>query len=431
MTRQGGGQRRRSRGRRALLGLVVLALALTACALLGPSLVPADRLGARVAEALGAAAGGRATVGAARLTLVGGPGLKLRDVQLDAGAAGAVTCTDASVSLAVLPLLRRALVVDALSARGPAARATWQGRPVELGDFALRADRLRLVLPPLDGGAVATSADPATGWLTELTGAFALTAARADWAPLALTGLDCEGRVDGRRVTVRRLETGLGGGRVTVAGTLDLGAGAAGSAEAELTLETVAVDALLGRWAPDVAARLAANLSGAVKVACPLGPAEAVVPGLRADGLLTAGEGLLRAGDWLEGAGPYLGDRPDLVDIRFTSGALGFRLADGACAVDSLRLSGPDTAWDLRGNVGLGGTRDSRAPAPGTLDLAVHLRLPAGYTPRLGSLAVFAEALRDRDRRVNLDLKVAGPIDAAAVTLDLGAMSKRAARAGT
>ncbi len=414
MTRQGAGRRRPGRGRRALAGLAAACVVVAACALLAPSLVPADRLAARAAEALGAATGGQATVGAARLTLVGGPGLRLRDVRLDAGEAGAVACDEASVSLAVLPLLRRALVVDGLGARGPSARASWQGRPVALGSFSIRADRLRLALPSPVGGAPAGAA--VTAWPADLAGAFTVTAARVEWAPLAFTDVTGEGRIDGRRVTVRRLEAGCGGGRLAASGTLDLAAAPGGGAEAELALTDVAADALLAAWAPDVAARLGAKLSGTARVACPLGPAEAMPAALRADGLLTAGAGVLRAGDWLQDAGPYLGDRPDLVDVRFTSGALGFRLADGVCAVDSLRLSGPDTAWDARGQVGLAGT----------LDLAVHLRLPAGFTPQLGSLSFFAEALRDRERRVNLDLKVAGPFDAAAVTLDLAAMAQQA-----
>ena len=62
------------------------------------------------------------------------------------------------------------------------------------------------------------------------------------------------------------------------------------------------------------------------------------------------------------------------------------------------------------------------------MDLAVHIKLPTGFTPNLGSMSFFAEAMRDRERRVNLDLRLTGPVDAPEVTLDLAAMSRRARR---
>jgi len=140
-------KRRRPRWARALTGLALVVALGSGIVLVAPRLVPGDRLVSRATEALAAATGADVTIGAAQLTLVGGPGLRLREARIRRADQYDVELEQVAVSLAVWPLLRRQIVIDGLRARGPAARALWQGRPVELSGFALRGDRLRLNVP--------------------------------------------------------------------------------------------------------------------------------------------------------------------------------------------------------------------------------------------------------------------------------------------
>jgi len=165
------------------------------------------------------------------------------------------------------------------------------------------------------------------------------------------------------------------------------------------------------------------KLTGDADVGMPLG-GDGGLDALTAAAHLTTGEGLLRAGPWLGDVGPYLGDRQDLVDIRIATSRLAVRLEDGRCLVDTLVITGPDTDWDLAGALGLGGADGATA----AMDIAVQIKLPPGFTPNLGSMSFFAEAMRDRDRRINLDLRLTGPVTGPDVTLDLAAMSRRARR---
>jgi hypothetical protein len=388
--------------------------------MIAPRLVPEDRLASRAAEAMAAATGADVTVGAAQLTLVGGPGLRLRQARIARAGHYDVELEQLDVSAAVWPLLRRQLVIDGLRVRGPSGSALWQGLPVELSGFECRVDRLRLNVP-LTGSAAAPSArDPADLIPLDLipldmAGSFAFTAARASWSTLVLDRVEASCGLERRVLEVRSLTAGCGGGRTMASATVDFASLPGGALAGELTLDDVEARALLGAWLPEVTAQLDARLTGDVRAECSLRDAATALSTLEAEGRLSTGAGVLRAGPWLGEVEPYLGDRQDLVDIRITELRHAFRVADGSYLVDTLTIDGPDTEWSLGGGVGL----------DGRLDLAVHLRLPAGFTPRMGSLTFFAEALRDADRRVNLDFRLIGPIADPAVTLDLSALARK------
>ncbi len=429
------GSRRGRRTAGLLAGLAALALLVIA----GPRLVPGDRLAARAAEALGAAIGARVSVERAEAMLLGGPGLRLYGVRLDAGSAWQARLESAEVALAVAPLLGRRLVVDRLVVRGPEATTVAAGRTVVLTDFALDAKGLGLDLADHSEGAAAPrpGAGGAATLASGLGGKMALEAAGLSVGMFALAAITAEVRPAVGRFTLSSLVARCGGGDLAGEGWLDLGSAPA-TWEASIRLEGVDAAAMLGEWAPDVASRLDVRLEGDVRAGGQLAAAgppaggNSATPGavealaaLRADARLGGGEGLLKAGDWLAGAGSYLGDRQDLVDVRLSAARLVARLEKGRCLVDTLTLRGPDTDWDLAGMV------DVVAPGVGSepaLDLGVHLKLPPGFTPELGSLRFFAEALRDPQGRINLDLAVRGPLAEPAVTLDLVAMSRRLQR---
>jgi hypothetical protein len=405
-------KRRRPRWARVLAGLALVVALGSGIVLVAPRLVPGDRLATRATEALAAATGADVTIGAAQLTLVGGPGLRLREARIRRTDQYDVELEQLDVSLAVWPLLRRQLVIDGLQARGPAARAVWQGQPVELSGFALRGDRLRLNVP-------LTGSEPT--WPE--SGSFTFTVARATWSTVVVEQLQATGGIEQRVLTVRSLTAGCGDGRVEVAATIDFASVPGGLLAGELAVDAIDTDALLGSWVPDVAAQLDAHLTGRVQMQCRLLDVATALASLKAEGNLSTGEGLLRAGPWLGDVQPYLGDRQDLVDIRIRELHHAFQVADGRYLVDTLTIDGPDTKWSLGGAIGL----------DGALDLAVHVRLPSGFTPRMGSLSFFAEALRDGQGCVNLDFRLKGPFAEPAVTLDLSALARLSKRppAGT
>lgn len=408
-------QRRRARRSRSLAVLALVVALGSGLVLIAPRLVPEDRLASRAAEALAAATGADVTVGAAQLTLVGGPGLRLRRTRIARADQYEVELEQLDVSAAVWPLLRRQLVIDGLRVRGPAARTLWQGLPVELSGFEGRADRLRLVVPLTPGEAAPAARTSSDLIPADLTGSFTFSAARASWSTLVLDRVEVSGGIARRVLEVRSLAAGCGGGGITASATVDFASVPGGALAGELSVDDVEARALLGAWVPEVTAQLDARLTGGVRAQCGLLDATTMLSTLEAEGRLGTGEGVLRAGPWLGEVEPYLGDRLDLVDIRIRELRHAFRVADGRYLVDTLTIDGPDTEWGLRGAVGL----------DGRLDLAVHLRLPAGFTPQMGKMTFFAEVLRDADRRVNLDFRLKGPFADPAVTLDLSSLSRK------
>ncbi len=131
-------------------------------------------------------------------------------------------------------------------------------------------------------------------------------------------------------------------------------------------------------------------------------------------GRIGSGQGVLGAGDWLKDIAEYLGDRQDLKNIRFSELDHNFRVSQGRYQVEELTIDGYDTDWRAQGWVSL----------EGTLDLDLHVKFPAGFTPDLGQWSWLAEGLRDEDQRVNLTLHLTGPSEHPKVGLKLGGSKK-------
>lgn len=400
------------------MALVVAAVVVAAVVFIAPRLVPGPMLAGRVAEALTAATGAEVTVGQARLTLVGGPGLQVSHARLVRRGSYDVALERADVSLAVLPLVGKRLVVDGARASGATAQATWRGQPVALADFTLKARGLNYELPKL--GQAAAGASLADGPLLPpgLEGSLSVKLGHGAWTTFAVDDLELEASLSKRVVILSSLSCRTAGGTVSATGTWDPTTPAAAAVEGAVRLEGVEAAALIRPWAPEVATQLEARVTGEAKLACTLGDAATIRSTLSGEGNLRAGEGVLRTGPWLADAKQYLGDRQDLIDIRFTELRHVFRVAAGTFAVDTLALRGPDTDWDLAGTLGF----------DGATNLAVHLCLPPDFVPNLGSMTMYALALRDAERRVNLDILVQGPLADPVVGLDFAAMAKRLAK---
>lgn len=417
----GGTGRPKARGRRVLGALVVLALLVAAVVIGAPRLLPGDRLAAQAAEALAAATGARVTVETASATLVRGPGLRVRGVRLEGADAWQVTLESAEVSLAAAPLLRRELVVDRLVAKGPEAATQAGRRAVAVTSFTLEASGLGLAL------AGPAAAGPGHRWPKVSRGTVELRAARVVIGGFTLVDVEAKARPLGRRLVIDAVTASCGGGALVLDGEVDLGEVPA-TWEGLLRLTGVDAAALLGEWAPAVATQLDTRLTGQVRAGGVMTAGDVTAgymaaAALRAEAHLGVGPGTVRAGPWLQSAAPYLGTRQDLVDVKVAAGRLAARIAEGRCLVDTLALRGPDTDWALAGALDLVVPPGS-ATGP-AVQMGVHLRLPPGFTPELGSLAFLAEAMRDADGRINLDLGLRGPLGEPGVTLDLVAMSRR------
>ncbi len=407
------------RPRRAVSAVVTTAALVAAVTVIAPRLVPGDKLAARVAEAVAAATGAEVTVGSAHLTLLGGPGLQVTDARVVRQGQYDVALDRADISLAVLPLARRQLVVDGARARGRTAHVSWRGQSLALSTFDVKASGLNYALPKLD--AAARGAGVAAGPLlpADLKGSLSVTLAHGAWSSFAVDDLALQASLKQGIVTVRSLACRTAGGDVSATGSWNPGpAGAAAAVDGVIRLAGVDAAALLRPWAPEVATQLDARVSGDARLACTLGDAATIRATLAGDGRLHAARGTLRTGPWLAEAKPYLGSRQDLVDIRFDQLRHVFRVGNGSYQLDTLAIRGPDTNWDLQGALGF----------DGSADLAVHLCLPPDFVPNLGSMTMYAMALRDAERRVNLDITVRGPLADPMVGLDFVAMSKRLAK---
>lgn len=130
---------------------------------------------------------------------------------------------------------------------------------------------------------------------------------------------------------------------------------------------------------------------------------------ITADGDITVSNGIVSATELLSGIKSYLGDRTDLLEIKFDGFSHHMTLNKGTYSVGELRLEGPDTDWTGSGTVSLAGD----------VDFMLETRLPAGFTPDLGGMTFMADLLRDNDNRISIPLRVQGKLPKPAVKLDL------------
>ena len=322
------------------------------------------------------------------------------------------------VRVGLLPLLRRRLVVREVQVSGPRLEiVTGEGR-TEAVDF-------RLVVRDLSMAMGEQAAAPASGPPGLMIPADLACRARAEAGRLtldavALDDLEAEADLAARVIEVRRITAGLAGGRLTGHATLDYADDPWGRLAFACDVADASSGALLEPWVPDLARRLDCRISTAVSGSCSLKDADAVRASLDLGGTAAAGDGILRAGDWLRDVSPYLGQRQDLKDVRFTDLTHAFSLREGRYLVDDLVIEGPDTRWQGAGWVGL----------DGTLDLALQVKLPAGFTPDLGAWSFVAESLRDGQGRVQLDLRLSGRTERPSVGLDLGQLKAGASEQG-
>jgi hypothetical protein len=130
---------------------------------------------------------------------------------------------------------------------------------------------------------------------------------------------------------------------------------------------------------------------------------------ISADGDIKVCNGIVHATDLLSEVGQYLGNRTDLLEIKFNNFSHHMTINRGNYSVGELRLDGPDTDWTGSGTISL----------LGKINFILEAKLPAGYTPNLGGMEFMADILRDDDGRIAIPLKIQGQLPNPAVNIEM------------
>lgn len=406
--------------------LVLLVLLMIGLALF----LPVDRMAQRLETEIEKATGAEVAIGDAGLSWWPRLGVSLDDVTFQGSGTELARATGAAneigtfsgragqllIRIPLGPLLSRRLEVEAASLQSVDLKLEHRDTPLELAGGQVEVTDLRLDLENLPAEA-ATGTAPGDRIPESLSLAFRGRADSFSQKGLTLREIGFQGGLDTRILTVREMAARVGEGTLEGQLEIDYERDPRGILDFEATATEVPAAELLLPYVPDVARRLEAELGGRLRGNLLLGDEDTVRQSLSLTGSFTSGEGTLLARDWLGEVLPYLGDRQDLVDIRFRSLSHEFRVDQGRYLVENLTIDGLDTRWEGDGSIGL----------DGDLDMNLKVLLPPGFTPDLGQWSMLADVLRDESGRVKLDLSVRGPGRKPQVGLNLGTL-KEAAR---
>jgi hypothetical protein len=392
-------------------GIVFLLLA--ALFLVAPRLLPGDMIRDEIIRGVEDATGARVTLGEAKLRWNRGWSVTLREGTISgtgaalAAATGsandiesyAVEIGELSVAPALLPLIRKQLVIKSVQLAGPRLDVRWRNGEAEATGLSVRITDLNLGL-----------AQSGTPIPADLSLAFRVLADTLVLEGIPYTGLDMKGGYTEKVLEVTALSARRSSGTLKGTFVVDFTRNPGGHLDFEAEADQVPAEALLVEWAPDIGQRLDCGLDARVAGGFDLGDDATVQRTLDISGVMTATEGVLHASDWLEDVSRYLGKRQDLKDVRFSSLRHEFRMTGGRYLVDELIIGGGDTDW--RGTGWL--------EPKGAIALDVDVKLPPGFTPDLGNWSFLAKSLRDADGRINLPLKLSGRAARPTVGVDLG-----------
>jgi len=321
-----------------------------------------------------------------------------------AGEAGAVAAS------LVLPHLD----LDALADLARQARAREQARAAASPAPGLRLGLVRAARaagPAQAQTSAGAEVAPPVGELIppDLAADLDATVAELVFLKTPYTDVSLAGTLRERVIEVPDLQARLATGRLRGRATVDYASDPSGRATWEAQVEQAPASALLEPYVPALAGLWRGSLSADVRGACDLADPEAILGSLTLEGDLSGSDGTIDLRQKLGGISKYLGRRQDLLRVVYSGVQQHIRIADGQAIIEGLRIDGRDTDWTGSGTVGL----------DGDLDLDLHVRLPAGYTPDLGDLSFVAEALRDEQGRIGLDFSLTGPAADPTVALDL------------
>jgi len=421
-------------GRKLLIPGVVL-ISLILLVVLGATIfLPTEKISQQVETELEKATGAQVSVGDSGIQWWPHLGVTLKNCTIKgqgselARAAGSpnelgeysITLKHFGLKVALKPLLGKEVQVEAIRLSGMDLDAVFQDKKYILKNTDLSVTDLKISMA---AASTAGKKAPAAGKIAvgemipeELVLAFQGQAQSVDAQGLLLEDVQFFGGLDARVLTVESITARVGEGTIEGNLEIDYERNPDGFLDFEAVAAAVKAGSLLGPWAPGLGDKLEAELNGSVRGNCLLGEQDVVSRSLTVNGNIGSGAGILRARQWLGTIAPYLGQRQDLLDIRFNSFSHILRLEKGRYLVESLEIDGIDTQWHSNGSLGL----------DGTIDLDVKVKLPAGFTPELGQWSFLAETLRDKDGRVNLDFSLTGETVKPQVGLNLGSLQDMA-----
>ena len=407
-----------------LLGIIILIPIILI--IIGTLLLPKDKVKEQVVAHLTAATGAEVVLGepsvrwwpqlavsldggsisgtGEALTAATGSDNKLKDYQ--------VQLSDFKVRLELPPLLSKRIEVGQVKVAGPSLQVAWEKGEMLAEDFQLEISDLGLVLAETtpEIPAVGKQIPPGEKIPEELVLSFAGQVGRLTLQKVLYDEVVFQGDLDTRIFTLESFQARRSTGLISGSGEIDYERDPWGELDFEVRAESVPASSLFEPWVPDLGRRLTGDLDSEVSLTCNLKDQETIRSSLSLNGDLGCGEGVLAAADWLRDVSPYLGDRQDLKNISFSSLTHAFRVDGGKYILENLSIDGHDTDWVGRGWVGL----------DGTIDAALQVKLPPGFTPDLGQWSFLADTLRDQDGRVNLDLHLTGMAAKPKVGLNLG-----------
>lgn len=264
--------------------------------------------------------------------------------------------------------------------------------------------------PP--AGAAAASATPPGELIPPgLVADYRATAAQMTLGKLDYRQVELSGQLSGRVFDVPRASARLATGGVTGNARLDYAADPWGLLAFEADIQEVPASALLSPYVKAAAQIWEGKVGGQVAGGCGLKDQKAVLGSLAVAGEAISTNGVIHGSSFLAGITPYLGARQDLKEIRFKDLRHYLQVENGRYNIRDLKLTGFDTDW----------WGDGWFAFDGTLDLALGVRLPAGFTPQVGDLSPLLDSLRDADGRIALGLRLTGQAAKPAVAVDLSA----------
>jgi len=414
--------------RRLLIFSGVLFLVLVATILLVPRMVPDDLIADQITREVERATGAEVTLDRVQIAWRGGLSVSLRDGTMRGGGAALAAATGSpnevesydiqfkefSVLPALLPLLRKQVVIKAVQLAGPRIVVKWKKGAAETAGYSLRITDLNLELDGTPQSPVLTRGDgPIPGGdliPAGLSFSFQATADTLVLQEAHYTHLEVKGGLADKVLTVDSLSGRRSTGTVSGNLRIDFVEYPWGRLAFEAGTRQIPAVALLETWAPEIGSRLACGLDAELTGGFDLRDETTILQTLYIDGWMSGGPGVLHAGDWLQDITPYLGKRQDLKDVRFEDLLHHFRFHQGRYLIEGLTLAGGETEWGGRGWVDL----------EGNIAVGLDVKLPPGFTPDLGNFSFLAQTLRDTEGRINLPLKLSGRSDRPTVTVDLG-----------
>lgn len=416
--------------RRLVVLISILVLVPVLILVVGALLLPRDKVRDVIVEQVATATGADVSLGEASIRFWPSLGLSLDQgyvrgtgAALAEATGSANTLKDYSVeldrldvSVAIGPLLRKQIQVQSIRLTGPELTVAWDKGQAVAQKYDLEVSNLAIGLDAAQaagsgGGAVVAGQKRPVGEMIpqDLVCDFSGQVARLILQKVPYDQVKIIGDLDARVLTVESLTAQRSTGSLSAAMEIDWERDPWGKLDFSVEATDVPAVSLLEPWAPGLGQRLACNLAADVSGACDIRDGQSALATLDLTGRLDSGEGTLHAQDWLRDVEKYLGDRKDLQDIRFRALTHEFRVSDGRYLIDHLHIDGLDTDWTGNGSVGL----------TGDIDMGVKVKLPPGFTPNLGPLAIFAHALRDDAGRINLDLMLSGKAAKPKVNVDL------------